>query len=78
MKLTGNHGVDHCGATGMGFAMAEAFLKAGNEVIICGREGKQGPGSPQEASRVSRQDLRCGEGNRLHSAGQWTGASSRI
>jgi uncharacterized oxidoreductase len=25
------------GATGIGYAMAESFLKAGNEVIICGR-----------------------------------------
>src|SRR4030042_833636 len=25
------------GATGIGFALAEAFLREGNEVIICGR-----------------------------------------
>jgi uncharacterized oxidoreductase len=25
------------GATGIGFALAEAFVKAGNKVLICGR-----------------------------------------
>ena len=25
------------GATGIGYALAESFLKAGNEVLICGR-----------------------------------------
>ena len=37
MKLSGNTVLITGGATGIGFAMAEAFLKAGSEVIICGR-----------------------------------------
>jgi uncharacterized oxidoreductase len=37
MKTTGNVILITGGATGIGFAHAEAFAKAGNEVIICGR-----------------------------------------
>jgi uncharacterized oxidoreductase len=37
MKTSGNTILITGGATGIGLALAEAFLKAGNEVIICGR-----------------------------------------
>jgi len=37
MKLSGNAVLITGGATGIGLAMAEAFLKAGSEVVICGR-----------------------------------------
>ena len=37
MDMSGNTVLITGGATGIGFAMAEYFLKAGNEVIICGR-----------------------------------------
>ena len=37
MKTTGNTILITGGATGIGLALAEVFLKAGNEVIICGR-----------------------------------------
>jgi uncharacterized oxidoreductase len=37
MKTKGNTVLITGGATGIGFAMAESFVKAGNEVIICGR-----------------------------------------
>ncbi|HEY3447273.1 MAG TPA: SDR family NAD(P)-dependent oxidoreductase [Myxococcales bacterium] len=37
MKLSGNTILITGGGTGIGLAMAEAFLKAGSEVILCGR-----------------------------------------
>jgi uncharacterized oxidoreductase len=37
MKTSGNTILITGGATGIGLALAEAFLRAGNEVIICGR-----------------------------------------
>ena len=37
MQVSGNTILITGGATGIGFALAEAFAKAGNEVIICGR-----------------------------------------
>jgi uncharacterized oxidoreductase len=41
MNISGNTILITGGATGIGYALAESFLKAGNEVIICGRrEGR--------------------------------------
>ncbi len=37
MKLNGNTILITGGATGIGFALAEAFVKEGNDIIICGR-----------------------------------------
>jgi uncharacterized oxidoreductase len=37
MRTNGNTILITGGATGIGFAMAEAFVKAGNKVLICGR-----------------------------------------
>jgi uncharacterized oxidoreductase len=37
MEMSGNTVLITGGATGIGYAMAELFLAAGNEVIICGR-----------------------------------------
>jgi uncharacterized oxidoreductase len=41
MEISGNTVLITGGATGIGYAMAEAFLAAKNEVIICGRREKR-------------------------------------
>jgi uncharacterized oxidoreductase len=41
MRLSGNSVLITGGATGIGYAMAEAFLSAGSEVIICGRRDER-------------------------------------
>ena len=37
MKLSGNTILITGGATGIGLALAEAFVKTGNNVIVCAR-----------------------------------------
>ncbi|HEX7574246.1 MAG TPA: SDR family NAD(P)-dependent oxidoreductase [Bacteroidota bacterium] len=41
MTISGNTVLITGGATGIGYAMAEFFLEAGNEVIVCGRREEQ-------------------------------------
>jgi len=41
MELSGNTILITGGATGVGYALAESFLEAGNEVIICGRRERK-------------------------------------
>jgi uncharacterized oxidoreductase len=41
MKMKGNTILITGGATGIGFALAESFVKLGNEVIICGRRAEK-------------------------------------
>ena len=42
MKMNGNTILITGGATGIGFALAQAFVREDNEVIICGRREIKG------------------------------------
>ncbi len=53
MKITGNSVLITGGATGIGLALAAALLKAGNEVLICGRTA-----SKLEEARIKLPQLR--------------------
>lgn len=65
MKITDNTILITGGASGIGFALAEALLKAGNKVIICGRRQakleesrKKLPGLKIRQCDISRKDGR--------------------
>jgi NAD(P)-dependent dehydrogenase (short-subunit alcohol dehydrogenase family) len=69
MNLSGNTVLITGGATGIGLAMADAFLKAGSEVVICGRRLRrttqyrqmQTPASVSQAAGQAGQLWRGGE-----------------
>lgn len=70
MKITGNSILITGGATGIGFALAEAFVKAGNKVLICGRRQnrleeakKKLPGLQIKQCDVSTRESRESFGN---------------
>ncbi|MGA2794536.1 MAG: SDR family NAD(P)-dependent oxidoreductase [Roseiarcus sp.] len=74
MQLSGNIALITGGATGIGYAMAEAFLEAGSTVVICGRRAERLQEArakhPQLHTRVcdlSRQEDRIG-------LAEWTAA----
>jgi uncharacterized oxidoreductase len=65
MEMSGNTVLITGGATGIGYAMAESFLAAGNEVIICGRReerllaaGKNHPDLHFKVSNVAEESDR--------------------
>jgi uncharacterized oxidoreductase len=57
MKISENTILVTGGATGIGYAMAEAFLNAGNEVIICGRREEKLAEARKKLSGVNT--IRC-------------------
>jgi len=57
MKTKGNTILITGGATGIGFALVDALLEAGNEVIICGRRQGKLDGAKRRLSKVNA--IRC-------------------
>ena len=75
MKLTGNTVLITGGATGIGFAMAEAFLKAGNEVIICGRREARLMDARKKHPEFHVRTCDVAKESDCKSLAEWTGAS---
>ena len=78
MNLSGNTVLITGGATGIGFAMAEAFSAAGSEVIICGRREDQLTGGETANSRAPHQAMRRRRRSGPESLAEWATVSSRI
>ena len=62
MKMYGNTVLITGGATGIGYAMAEAFLDAGNKVLICGRRESKLNEAQKNHPEFAIQNLRRGGG----------------
>jgi uncharacterized oxidoreductase len=58
MRLSGNTILIAEGATGIGLALAEGFLKLGNEVLICGRRTEK---LKAAKSRLPQLHIRVGD-----------------
>lgn len=67
MKVKGNTILITGGATGIGFSLAEAFVNAGNEVIICGRRENKLKEAKDKLPQIhtKRCDLSKGEERKL-------------
>lgn len=59
MKLSNNTLLITGGATGIGFAIAEEFVKKGNEVIICGRRENKLQEAKKKTAGNTYKSVRC-------------------
>lgn len=60
MELSGNTVLITGGASGIGFAFAERFIKAGNTVIVCGRRESKLKEAKGKTSGADHACMRCG------------------
>ena len=59
MDLSSNTVLITGGASGIGFALAERFLSAGSEVIVCGRREEKLREAQERIPQTSHSCLRC-------------------
>jgi uncharacterized oxidoreductase len=75
MNLSGNTVLITGGATGIGFAMAEAFLRAGSEVVICGRRKERLLEAQQKHPELHVRTCDVASASDCRALAQWMGAS---
>jgi len=71
MKMNGNHILITGGGTGIGLALAEAFLKEGNKVLICGRRGEKLQRAQKELPALRYQVADVSQGKDRQALGDW-------
>jgi len=72
LNTTGNTILITGGATGIGFALAEAFLKGDNEVIICGRRKRKLQEAKRKLSRVHTKIIDVSSETERQKLSRWT------
>jgi uncharacterized oxidoreductase len=77
MKTSGNMILITGGATGIGLALAAAFLKAGNEVIICGRRVQRLRDAQSQLPDVHIKTCDVADAAERQSLYEWTRANFR-
>src|SRR4030042_3440606 len=75
MKTTGNTILITGGSTGIGFSLAEAFIMAGNEVIICGRRENSLKGAKDKLPRIHTRVCELSKGEQRKSLFGWVSSN---
>jgi uncharacterized oxidoreductase len=75
MEISGNTLLITGGATGIGYAMAEAFLEAGNEVIICGRRKDRLLDAQARHPALHVRECNVADGSDRRALAEWATAS---
>jgi uncharacterized oxidoreductase len=72
MKTTGNTTLITGGGTGIGLALVEVLLKAGNEVIICGRRGDRLQAAKKQLPKIHIRQCDVSDGQQREALFEWS------